>query len=121
MALVARVSGDYPQARRHLGKALGVAGHVRDYETFMFQMIMVLATALLLAKAGQTKRAVELYAVATRYPLMANSRLVEDLAGRQLAAVAARLPADVATAAQQGGHDGDLETALDDLVAELEV
>ena len=121
MALVARVSGDYPQARRHLGEALGVAGHVRDYETFMFQMIMVLATALLLADVGQTERAVELYALASRYPLMANSRLVEDLAGREMAAVAARLPADVAAAAEARGRAGDLEATLAGLAAELEV
>jgi predicted ATPase/DNA-binding SARP family transcriptional activator len=120
MALVARAAGDLPQARQHLGEALRVAGHVHDYETFMFQMIVVSAAALLLADAGQGERAVALYAMASRYPLVANSRLVEDLGGRQIGDVAARLPADVAAAAQARGRGGDLEAALAGLAAELE-
>jgi hypothetical protein len=83
-------------------------------------MIVVSAMALLLADEGQLERAVELYALASRYPLMANSRLAGDLAGRRLAAFAARLPADVAAAAQARGHAGDPEAALAGLPAELE-
>ena len=119
MALVARAAGDLPQARQHLSEALRVAGHVHDHETFLFQMIVVLAMALLLADEGQTERAAELYALASRYPLMANSRLVEDLAGRQMAAVATRLPADAAAAAETRGRACDLEAALAELAAEL--
>ena len=118
-ALVARASGHLLQARQHLGEALRVAAPVHDYETFMFQMIVVSAMALLLADEGQGERAVELYATASRYPLVANSRLLEDLAGRHIAAVAAQLPPDVAAAAQARGRARDLEAALADLVAEL--
>ncbi len=121
MVLVARASGHLPQARQHLGEALRAAAPVHDYETFMFQMIVVSAMALLLADEGQLERAVELYALASRYPLMANSRLAEDLAGREIAAVAARLPVDVAAAAEARGRSRDLEAALAGLAAELEV
>lgn len=118
MALVARALGDLPRARQYLREGLRVARHVRDYETFMFQMIVVLAMALLLADEGQDERALELYATASRYPLMANSRLLEDLAGRQMAAVATRLPADAAEAAHARGHARRLEAAVGDLLAE---
>ena len=120
-ALVARGSGHLPQARQHLGEALRVAQDVHDYETFMFQMTVVSAMALLLADEGQGERAVELYAMASRYPLVANSRLLEDLVGRRMAAVAAQLAPEVATAAQARGRAGDLEAAVADLRAELEV
>jgi tetratricopeptide (TPR) repeat protein len=119
LALIARGSGDQGQARQHLGEALRVAAHVRDYETFMFQLIVVSAMALLLADEGQLERAVELYAIASRYPLVANSRLLEDLAGRHMAAAAAQLPADTAAAAQARGRARDLEATVADLLAEL--
>ena len=92
----------------------------------MFQMIVVLAMALLLADEGQGERAVELYAMASRYPLVANSRLVEDLAGRHIATVAAQLPPAAAVAQLPAaaadlcrGGAQNLEAAVADLLAEL--
>jgi predicted ATPase/DNA-binding SARP family transcriptional activator len=119
LALVARGSGNLPLARQHLGEALRVAAPVHDYETFMFGIIVVSATALLLADEGQLERAVELYATASRYPLVVHSRLVEDLAGRQMAAVAAQLPPDAAAAALARGRARDLAAAMAGLLAEL--
>jgi DNA-binding SARP family transcriptional activator/predicted ATPase len=119
LALVARGSGDLPQARHHLVEALHAAGPVHDYETFLFQVIVVSAAALLLADEGQLERAVELYAVTLDYPLVANSRLAEDLAGRHIAAVAAQLPPGIAAAAQARGRARDLETTMAGLLAEL--
>jgi predicted ATPase/DNA-binding SARP family transcriptional activator len=110
-ALVARGSGDLPQAREHLSQALRVAERVHDYETFMFQVIVVAAMALLLADEGLHERAVEVYAMASRHRLVANSRLVVDLA--------AQLPPDTAAAAQARGRARDLKAAMADLVAEL--
>ena len=119
LALVARGSGHLPQARQRLCEALRVAAHVHDYETFMFQLIVVSVMALLLADEGQGERAVELYATAERYPLVAHSRLLEDLSGRHMAAVAAQLPAHTAAAAQARGRARDLEAVMADLLAEL--
>jgi predicted ATPase/DNA-binding SARP family transcriptional activator len=119
LALIARGSGDLPQARQHLYEALRVAAPVHDYETFMFRIIVVSTMALLLADEGQLERAVELYAVASRYPLVANSRLVEDLVGQQIAAIAAQLLPDSVAAAQARGRARDLAAAVADLVAEL--
>ena len=119
LALVARGSGDPAQARQYLGEALRVAPPVRDYATFMFQVIAISAMALLLADEGQLERAVELYATVSRYPLVSNSRLLADRAGGQIVAVTAQLPPNVAAAAQARGRARDLEATMADLVAGL--
>ena len=75
--------------------------------------------ALLLADEGQAEQAVELYASVSRYPLVANSRLLADRAGPQMAAVTARLPPDTAAAAQARGRARDLEVVMAELAAEL--
>jgi hypothetical protein len=62
---------------------------------------------------------VELYALASRYPLVANSRWFEDVAGRHIAAVAASLPPDVVAAAQARGRARDLEATVTELLVEL--
>ena len=65
------------------------------------------------------EQAVELYALASRYPFVANSRWFEDVAGRHIAAVAATLPPDVVTAAQERGRARDLEATVAELLVEL--
>jgi len=77
------------------------------------------AAALLLADEGQSERAVEVYALASRYPCVTNSQWYEDVAGRHIAAVAATLPPDVVAAAQERGRARDLEATVDELLAEL--
>ena len=77
------------------------------------------ATALLLADAGKHERAVELYALASRYPFVANSRWFEDVFGRHIAAIAATLPPEVAEAARERGRARDLEETVKELLAEL--
>ena len=81
----------------------------------------VAAMALFLADQGQRERAVELYGLASRYPLVSRSCLFNDISGRHIAAVAATLPPDVVTAAQERGRTRDLETTTAELLAELEV
>ena len=76
--------------------------------------------ALLLADEGQAERAVELYALASRHPLVANSRWFEDVAGRHIASVAATLPPEVVSAAQERGRARDLDATVAELLAEWE-
>jgi predicted ATPase/DNA-binding SARP family transcriptional activator len=78
------------------------------------------ALALYAADRGRVERALELYALASCSPLVANSRWYEDVAGRYLAALAAALPPDVAAAASERGRVQDLGTALAVQLAELE-
>jgi hypothetical protein len=75
--------------------------------------------ALLLAGEGENERAVELYALASRYPLVAESRWFSDVAGVTLAEVAAALPAERVAILQKRGRAGDLEATVEELLTEL--
>jgi hypothetical protein len=79
----------------------------------------LLGIALLLADRGETERAVELYALASRYPLVANAQWFEDVAGVHIAAAAATLPPDVVAAAQERGRARDLKATVEELLEEL--
>jgi tetratricopeptide (TPR) repeat protein len=76
--------------------------------------------ALALADRGEVERAVQVYALATRYGMVANSRWFEDVAGRQIAAAAVALPPDVVAAAQERGRAGDPWATVQELLVELE-
>ena len=65
------------------------------------------------------ERAVELYALASRYAHVANSRWYEDVAGKHIAAIAATLPPDVVAAAQERGKTRDLWETAAELLQEL--
>ena len=75
--------------------------------------------ALLTADAGAVERAVELYALAARHPLVANSRWFENVAGRYLAAAAATLPPEVVVAAQKRGRARELWATVEELLTGL--
>jgi hypothetical protein len=77
-------------------------------------------TALLLADAGETERAVEVYALALRHATVENSRWLDDVFGRHIAAVAATLPADVVATAQERGRARDLDVTVAELLTERE-
>jgi hypothetical protein len=78
------------------------------------------AVALLLADRGESELAVELYALASRHPLVTNSQWFQDVAGRQIAAMAGTLPPEVVAAAQERGRARDLEATVQEVLAELE-
>jgi tetratricopeptide (TPR) repeat protein len=113
----ARGLGQRSLAWHHLHRALRMAGATQALNVLMY---VLPGLALLLADEGQTERAVELYALASRHPLVANSRWFEDVAGRHIAAAAAALPPDVVTAAQERGRTRDLDATVADLLAEWE-
>jgi tetratricopeptide (TPR) repeat protein len=116
LAIAAHSLGDTPGARQHLRHALELA-----LESGMVPPLLwaLPAMALLLASGGQIERAVELYALASRYPFVANSRWFEDVAGNQIAAQAATLPETAVTAAKERGLERDLHATVAELLAEL--
>jgi hypothetical protein len=75
--------------------------------------------ALLLTDEGERERAVELYALASRYPYVSNSRWFEDVAGKHIAAVAATLSPEAVAAAQERGRARDMAATLEELLEEL--
>jgi tetratricopeptide (TPR) repeat protein len=108
--------GQFPQAGRHLYEALRTAAEIR---AFIPLLLALPGLALLLADRGEEERAVELYALASRYPFVANSRWFEDVAGKHIATVAATLPPDVVAAVQERGRARDLEATVAELLVEL--
>jgi hypothetical protein len=77
------------------------------------------ATALLLAGEEENERAVELYALASRYPLVAKSHWFADVAGDTLAEVAATLPVERVAVLRERGRTRDLEATVAELLTEL--
>ncbi len=117
LGYAARGLDNIPQARRHLSQALHAIVEIGTFLPLLFALPM---TALLLVDQGERERAVEVYALASRYPMVDRSRWFEDVAGKHVAAVAATLPPDIVAAAQERGRARDLEATVAELLAELE-
>jgi tetratricopeptide (TPR) repeat protein len=108
----------YPgRARQPLCEALRL--YSRNGELGLL-LLLLPAVALLLADRGEVERAVELYALVSRYPYVANAQWFEDAAGKHIAAAAVTLPPDVVVAAQERGRARDLMATAKELLAELE-
>jgi tetratricopeptide (TPR) repeat protein len=117
LGITALRQGQPLQARQHSCEAQREAIETGDTT----QLIGVLPViALYLADQEEPERAVELYALASRYPHVANSRWYEDVVGKHIAAVAATLPPDVVTAAQERGRARDLWETAEELLEELD-
>ena len=116
-AYAARGLSDRPEARAHLCEALRTAVEIGAFAPLLYALP---TAALLLADQREVERAVELYALASRYAFVANSRWFEDVAGKHIAAVAATLPLDVVCAAQERGRSRDLWDTAQELLEELE-
>jgi predicted ATPase/DNA-binding SARP family transcriptional activator len=116
LAIAARGLGDTPGAWQHLCQALELAA---ESEAVLPLLWTLPATALLLAGEGKIERAVELYALASRYPFVAKSRWFADVVGDTLAKVAATLPAERVAVLQERGQARDLEATAMELLTEL--
>jgi tetratricopeptide (TPR) repeat protein len=116
LALAAHGLGDTPGARQHLSQALELALERGVVPPLLWALP---ATALLLAGEGEIERAVELYALASRYRLVAESHWFADVVGKQTAAAADTLPAKRVAMLEQRGQASDLEATVAELLAEL--
>ena len=115
LGMATLLSGDLAGARRHLAGALSVGIRFRDFFTAQF---VLPGAALLAAEEGAGARALELQALAAKYPFVVGSRFYEDIAGKRIAALTATLPPEVVAAAEQCGRDGDLWATAEELLAE---
>jgi len=116
LAIAARGLGDTPGAWQHLCQALELAAESGVVSPLLWALP---AMALLLAAEGESERAVELYALASRYPFVAQSRWFEDVVGQQIAAAAATLPPEQVAIAEKSGRTRDLEATTVELLTEL--
>jgi tetratricopeptide (TPR) repeat protein len=108
--------GDSSQARRVLAKALR-----ENMQPRVFYVVVnaLPAAAQLVAAQDYFEKALELYALARRYPCVANSRWFEDVVGGDVAGWAAALPPDVADAARERGRARELWETAEELIAEF--
>jgi hypothetical protein len=109
--------GQRDEVREHLAQALRLA---TDKNAFWPLAYSLAVYALLLLDEGAPVRAIELYALASRYPFVANSRWFEVVAGREITSTAASLPPDVVAAAEARGRARDLWATVEELLGELE-
>jgi tetratricopeptide (TPR) repeat protein len=116
LGLAARGLERRAEAWQHLVSALEWASRLHQ---LMEMMVALTGIALLLADEGQTERALELYALASRHPFVGNSRWFEDVAGKQLTALAATLPVAVVAAARERGQARGLDATVGELLTEF--
>jgi hypothetical protein len=116
LAIASRGLGQIPRARKSLGEALLTA---TDIWARLPLLLVLPSIALILVDQGEAERAAEVYALASRYPFVANSSWFEDVVGKHIAAAAAGLPPEVAAAAQERGTSSDLRETVTKLLGEL--
>jgi tetratricopeptide (TPR) repeat protein len=116
LTLAARGLGNIPGARQHLRQALEQAQETGVVPPLLWALP---AMALILASEGENERAVELYALASRYPLVAKSRWFADVVGTQITAAADTLPAGRVAVLKERGQTRDLEATVAELLTEL--
>ena len=76
----------------------------------------LLLAALLLIEEDNPILALELYTLASRYPIVANSRWYDDVAGQHIIKVVDGLPSAVVDAAKKRGQQRDLEEATQEVL-----
>ncbi len=115
-ARVAQMLGQLSQARKHVYEALWIAFETRALAPAVFAVARI---AQLLADQRKVERTVELYALATRYTYLSNSRYWEDTAAKHITGVAVNLPPETVATAQERGRARDLWETAEELLDEL--
>jgi DNA-binding SARP family transcriptional activator/predicted ATPase len=118
LAYAQRGLGHAQQAQAYLAEILELGVVIGGVYPIMYALV---AAALMLVDRGEVERGLEIYALAERYPFVAKSRWFEDIAGRELSAVAASLPSTVVTEAQKRGRGRDLWNTATELLEEFAV
>jgi predicted ATPase/DNA-binding SARP family transcriptional activator len=114
--LAALAVGDTVAARQHIKEALQIGA---ELQTLMPVLYALPAAARLLICEGAEERAVEVYACASRYEFVSNSRWFHDLVGEAISSASAQLPAEVVAEAQAKGQAKNWDVMAVDLLAEL--
>ena len=111
------MQGRLKEARRDLAEALRVGTDVGAVPVLGF---IVPGFALLSARKNDPERAVELYASASCFPLVAETQWFADVVGRHIDAAAADLPPDAVAEARGRGRARDLHATVEELLAALD-
>lgn len=117
LALLALQSDNLQQARTYIRENVELAASTQVY---LPSLTALAGVALLRAATADAAGAIELYTVALQHEHVANSQWYHDVVGRQIDAVAAKLPTDIVEAAQERGRSQDWSAVLQQLLAEWE-
>jgi predicted ATPase/DNA-binding SARP family transcriptional activator len=120
LAAAAWGSGERDEAQAYLLKALETAVEIGAFMPLLHLLPVIALTLAEGDEPGLQERAVELYALAAKQPLVAKGPFFEDVTGMHIRAAAAALPPDVVQAAQRRGRALDGWEAARELLAELE-
>ncbi len=120
LGFAARGLSQISRAQAYFYQALRVALRVAMNIKYGSLVHALSGIALLFADQGEVERAVELYALASTYGIVANSKWFADIAGDEIAAVAVGLPAEVVEATKVRGRALDLWETADELLVELD-
>jgi tetratricopeptide (TPR) repeat protein len=116
-ACVTLLIDDLVEARRQALEALRLTLKLHLLSSASITLPTV---AMVLADAGNTERAVEVYELACQDPFVANSRWFETVYGSRVADAASQLPEEVVQAARERGAALDLWETVERLKEELE-
>ena len=114
---VALAQGDRDRAKRTLIDAGQVTATT---EAVTARLHFLASAALWSLDQGEDARALELYALASQHPLVAQSRWFEDVFGRPLAAAATDLDPEAAASAERAGRSRELESTVGEILGRLE-
>jgi len=116
MGYAMRGSGNLIQARQHFYNAL----HISAETGALYPLILGFpGIAGLMLDQDDLERAVELYAMAERFPFVINSCWFADVVGQAIAEAAASLAPEIIAAAQARGRARDMQATVKELLAEL--
>ena len=103
-------------AHSHLVQSLQQASTTR---TILQILLALSAVARLFVVQEEPEMAIELWSLATTYPMIANSSMMDELAGRHVRAVFDLLPEAVVDAAEERGRQRDLHATAEELLTLL--
>jgi predicted ATPase/DNA-binding SARP family transcriptional activator len=110
------LSGQFDQAWCDLAESLRIGRRVQAFPPLFSG---VAGFALLHALKGNAERAIELYEVASKMPLVEKSQWFREVIGQYIEAAAADLRSDVVAAARERGRQRDLQETVEELLEML--
>jgi predicted ATPase/DNA-binding SARP family transcriptional activator len=110
---------NHTQAQQFLYEVLGICTEIGSMAVPLLPTFTLTVVALWLADLGEVLKAVELYALASRYPHVARSRWFQDLFERPITEAASTLPPGLVKAAEERGRSRDMMATVSQLLAEL--
>ncbi|MCO5193648.1 MAG: tetratricopeptide repeat protein [Anaerolineae bacterium] len=116
LSYITRVQGDMRLSRHYLAAALHAAIEAGSVSPVMYCLP---AAALHAVDMGDVERAIELYSMAQRFGLVANSRWFSDVACDELSGLMASLPTETINAPRARGRELELWSTAEQLLLEM--